>query len=65
MKITILALGSHGDVHPLIALGKGLQQVGHDVYIGAPQSLEKLIRSLGLQFSLIRLDMQEIFQSEA
>lgn len=61
----ILALGSHGDVHPLIALGKGLQQSGHDVYIGAPLALEPLVRELGLHFSLIRLDMQEVFQSAA
>jgi len=33
MKITILALGSRGDVQPMVALGKGLKSVGYDVVI--------------------------------
>ena len=31
MHITILALGSRGDVMPYVTLGKGLKAVGHQV----------------------------------
>ncbi|MDH4274118.1 MAG: hypothetical protein OEW08_03675 [Gammaproteobacteria bacterium] len=31
MKIGIQTWGSHGDIRPFIALGEGLQQVGHEV----------------------------------
>ena len=29
MRITIMAIGSRGDVQPLVALGAGLLQAGH------------------------------------
>ncbi len=35
MKITILAVGSCGDVQPAIALGVGLRRAGYTVCIGS------------------------------
>ena len=32
-RITILALGSRGDVQPYITLGQGLQAAGHQVRV--------------------------------
>ena len=42
MHITILAAGSRGDVQPYVALGMGLQQVGHEVRLVALGSLHLL-----------------------
>lgn len=33
MRITIVTIGSTGDVAPFVALGLGLQKVGHEVSI--------------------------------
>ena len=33
MQITILTVGSHGDVQPYVALGRGLQAAGYSVTI--------------------------------
>lgn len=33
MKITILTIGTRGDVQPFIALGLGLQQAGYKIKI--------------------------------
>jgi len=31
MKIVVLAMGSRGDVQPLIGLAMGLQRAGHEI----------------------------------
>ena len=50
LRILIAALGSHGDVHPFLALGQALRQRGHDVRFIAPAIYEPLAESLGLRF---------------
>lgn len=50
MNITIVALGSRGDVQPYVALGKGLQQAGHCVSVMAHNDFEQLITDYGLSF---------------
>jgi rhamnosyltransferase subunit B len=50
LRIIIVAIGSHGDVHPFLALGRILQDRGHEVRLVAPAMYESLSRSLGLQF---------------
>jgi UDP:flavonoid glycosyltransferase YjiC (YdhE family) len=50
LRILIAALGSHGDVHPFLALGQTLRRRGHDVRIIAPAMYETLANSIGLQF---------------
>jgi sterol 3beta-glucosyltransferase len=64
MHITILALGSRGDVQPYIALGRGLQQSGHSVRIGAPKNFQSLAAQYGLDFSPIAASSQEIMAGE-
>ena len=41
MNITILTLGSRGDVQPYVALGKGLLKRGHDVTICTGKTFQK------------------------
>ena len=49
-NILIATIGSHGDVHPIMALGLGLQQRGHQVTLIASAYFESLVREAGLDF---------------
>ncbi|MGB7417232.1 MAG: glycosyltransferase [Thermosynechococcaceae cyanobacterium] len=40
MHITILAIGSRGDVQPFVALGVGLKQAGYQVRLGNSRHLQ-------------------------
>lgn len=60
MHLTILATGSQGDVQPYIALGKGLQQAGYQVRLGAPSNFEALITQHGLDFAAIAPNSQQL-----
>ncbi len=53
MNIIILALGSRGDVQPYVALGVGLQTVGHTVRLLAPSDFQDLVTAHGLEFVAI------------
>jgi len=48
MRITILALGSRGDIVPYSILGKALHAVGHDVWFITSKNFEHHITSQGL-----------------
>ncbi|MGB7291391.1 MAG: glycosyltransferase [Thermodesulfobacteriota bacterium] len=65
MKITMLAIGSRGDVQPLVALGLGLKSNGHDVRVATHAIFEGLIRSHGLGFFLIKADPKKTLESRA
>jgi len=61
MRITILTLGSRGDVQPFIALAAGLQKTGrHKVRFAAPDNFEPLAGEYNLNFSPIGLDAQKM-----
>lgn len=57
MRITFLALGSRGDVQPLLALAVGLQQTGrHKICFAAPDNFEPLVREYQLDFFPLGID---------
>lgn len=60
MHITILALGSRGDVQPYAVLGGGLKSVGHQVRFITFESFASLIVELGLDFHPIPGDAQAV-----
>jgi len=60
MHITILALGSRGDVMPYITLGKGLKAVGHQVRFVTFENFEPLVAAQDLDFHPVRGDVQSI-----
>jgi sterol 3beta-glucosyltransferase len=62
MRITILTLGSRGDVQPFLALGLGLQRAGHAVTLAASRSFQPWIQSLGLGYTPVRFSPQEFLQ---
>jgi sterol 3beta-glucosyltransferase len=63
MRITIFAIGTRGDVQPLIALGKGLQSAGHDVSLIAGSNFGEWICGHDLGF-LPFVDMEALMRSE-
>lgn len=64
LRVTILAVGSRGDVQPYCALALGLQQVGHRVRIATHENFKEFVRKQGLEFAPIAGNYQELFSSE-
>ena len=53
MKALLVTQGSHGDVHPFIAIGKALRDRGHDVLLMTNPYFESQIRAAGLAFAAL------------
>ena len=64
MRIAIIASGSRGDVQPYIALGKGLHEAGHTVWLLTHHNFEALVVACGLEFWPLRGNVQEVAESE-
>ena len=64
MRITILTIGSRGDVQPYIGLGLGLQQRGHAVTIATHANYRALIKQYGLAHRPIAGNPQELLNQE-
>lgn len=53
MHCLLTALGSYGDVHPMVGLGKVLRQRGHEVTVVANPHFESVVTGAGLEFASI------------
>jgi len=51
MQIAILAVGSRGDVEPMLALALGLRDRGHGVRLGALEPFRAMVEGFGLEFT--------------
>ncbi|CAE6475911.1 unnamed protein product [Rhizoctonia solani] len=60
MNINIMIVGSRGDVQPYLALGKKLQQYGHDVRLSTHETFRKMVKDAGLRFYNIGGDPHEL-----
>ena len=58
MRITIRAIGSRGDVQPLVVLGVGLQHKGHHVRMVAGDEFATMVTSAQLEFTSLGLNIQ-------
>lgn len=63
MKITIIALGTRGDVEPYIALGQGLKQAGYFVQLVTHENYQQLVSSQGLAFHPVQGNVQELMET--
>ena len=63
MQLTILTVGSRGDIQPYLALGRGLQAAGHQVRLATHPPFEPEIRTHGLQFAPITGNPRELLHS--
>ena len=65
MRITILAIGSNGDVQPMLALAVGLQKTGrYQVRFAAPDNFELLAKEHCLDFFPLGINTQELLGSQ-
>ncbi|CCO35088.1 Sterol 3-beta-glucosyltransferase [Rhizoctonia solani AG-1 IB] len=60
MNINIMIVGSRGDVQPYLALGKQLQQYGHNVRLSTHETFRKMVKDAGLRFYNIGGDPHEL-----
>ncbi|MHC5771117.1 MAG: glycosyltransferase [Nostoc sp.] len=64
LKITILTVGSRGDLQPYCALAIGLKRAGHEVTIATHENFELFVRKFDLEFAPIAGNMEEFLQSK-
>lgn len=65
MKISILTVGSTGDVLPYVALGKELVSAGHTVTLGAHARFKQTAEVGGVGFFSVEGDPQAVLEGEA
>lgn len=56
MRVTIVCIGSRGDVQPSMALGLLLRERGHDVRLAGHESFREWVARRGLDFALVEPD---------
>lgn len=62
MRISVLTVGSRGDVQPYIALCNGLRAAGHEVRLATCRPFRETIEASGLEFSPFDADPREIMR---
>jgi sterol 3beta-glucosyltransferase len=62
MKIAITTLGTRGDLQPFIALALGLKDAGYDVVLISAKNEEEFVKSYGLKFFPLNVDIQKIME---
>jgi UDP:flavonoid glycosyltransferase YjiC (YdhE family) len=60
MKLTVIAIGSRGDVQPIVALGRGLFDAGYAVRIVTLLNFEAMVSEQGLEFFPVEGDAQAL-----
>jgi sterol 3beta-glucosyltransferase len=58
--LTVIAIGSRGDVQPIVALGRGLSDAGYAIRLVTLQSFELMVRREGLEFFPVEGDAQAL-----
>jgi UDP:flavonoid glycosyltransferase YjiC (YdhE family) len=64
MHITIVAIGSRGDIQPYVALGQGLQQAGRRVRLNTRLDFEALVRRHELEFAPLHGNVRDLMSGE-
>lgn len=64
MKVTILTLGSRGDVQPYIALAREMIKIGHEVVICTGGTFQHFIEENKVSFHPAATDLMAIMESE-
>jgi len=64
MKITILSMGSRGDVQPCVAVACGLQREGFRVRIAAPTRYAPLIGRHGIECFPVSRSLRQLFKAD-
>ncbi len=64
MLITILTMGSRGDVQPYIALGVALKKAGAQVRVATLLNFEQFVTGSGLEYAAVQGDLAKVMASE-
>lgn len=64
MRITVIAIGSRGDVQPYVALGEGLAREGYTVRVATHEPFAPLLEGRGVEFHQVGEDPAELFANE-
>ncbi|GAA0725049.1 glycosyltransferase [Clostridium malenominatum] len=64
MKVSILTLGTRGDVQPYVALARGLIKNGHEALICTGKTFKNFIEGNGVAFHEATADLMGILESE-
>lgn len=59
MKITMISMGTTGDVRPIVLLGKELASRGHEITIAAFSHFREMVESSGLHFFQLSGDAEK------
>jgi sterol 3beta-glucosyltransferase len=65
VRVTILTVGSRGDVHPYLALGAGLHRAGHQVTVATHRPFASDTRHHGLGFAPLDANPRQLLESDA
>lgn len=65
MHVTIVTVGSRGDLQPYVALGCGLQAAGHSVRLATHRPYEQFVREHGLAFAPLAGNPRQLLSSDA
>lgn len=63
MRITIVTVGSRGDVQPYVALGVGFQAAGHQVRLATHDDFQSFIEEHGLGFAPLPGDPRTLLET--
>ena len=64
MHLTIVALGLHGDVRPVVALGVGLRSAGYQVRVATFNAYADFVQEHDLEFAPIVGDPRQTLQGQ-
>ncbi|PIB34521.1 UDP-glucose--sterol glucosyltransferase [Reichenbachiella sp. 5M10] len=64
MKILLSSIGTRGDMEPFLAIGKLLQQKGHEVIYLFPEQFKTLVDHPGARFESLGPEFMKMLQSE-
>jgi sterol 3beta-glucosyltransferase len=65
VHITILTVGSRGDVQPYLALAGGLSRAGYQVRVATHRPFQAEIHQRGLEFRPVAGNLRQLLESEA
>ena len=64
VHITILTVGSRGDVQPYLALAAGLRQAGYQVRVATHRPFQAAVHQRGLEFRPVAGNPRELLESD-
>ena len=65
MKLTLVTVGTRGDITPFVALGCGLKKAGHIVTVASHRDFEKMVTDHGLFFKPVATNIMSTLREKS